>query len=91
MGAALDVFLRRLPGVGQMPTPYRCSGCGNRTRFDVTTRRRTLAYHHFSLSGELTVENEKVLAEEIEEVACRWCGSAREVEQLDERGERAQA
>ena len=59
---------------------YRCTACGNLTRFDVTVRRRSRAFHHFSLGGELTVEEEVVLGEEIEEVSCRWCGSGRSVE-----------
>jgi DNA-directed RNA polymerase subunit RPC12/RpoP len=63
---------------------YRCTACGNLTRFDVTATRRTRAFHHYSLGGELTVEEETVLAETVEEVACRWCGSARSVEVLAE-------
>ncbi len=62
------------------PVRYRCAACGNLTRFDVTTTRRTRAFHHFSLGGELTVEDEDVLSETVEEVACRWCGSGRAVE-----------
>ena len=61
---------------------YRCAACGNLTRFDVTVTRRTRAFHHYSLGGELAVEDEVVLAETVEEVACRWCGSARAVEVL---------
>lgn len=68
-----------IAGVGAR---YRCSACGNLTRFDVTLRRRTRAFHHYSLGGELVVEHEDVLAEEIEDVACRWCGTGRGVEQL---------
>jgi DNA-directed RNA polymerase subunit RPC12/RpoP len=63
---------------------YRCTACGNLTRFDVTATRRTRAFHHYSLGGELSVEDEVVLAETVEEVACRWCGSARAVEVLTE-------
>ena len=67
-----------------MPTArYRCAACGNLTRFDVTVTRRLRAFHHFSLGGDLAVEDEEVLAETIEEVACRWCGSSRAVEPLD--------
>lgn len=55
-------------------TTYRCETCGNRTRFDVTIARRTRAYHHYTLGGELTVEEEEVLDEILEEVICRWCG-----------------
>ena len=63
---------------------YRCSACGNRTRFDVTTSRRTRAFHHFTIGGELTVEDEQVLGEEVEDISCRWCGTGRSVEVLRE-------
>jgi len=62
---------------------YRCTACGNLTRFDVTTTRRTRAFHHYSLGGELSVEDEEVLHEEVEEVACRWCGSGTSVEPVE--------
>ena len=55
---------------------YRCAECGNLTRFDVTVTRRTREYHHFSVGGELEVEDRELLAERIEEVACRWCGAS---------------
>lgn len=64
------------------PARYRCTSCGNLTRFDVTTSRRTRAYHHFTVGGELTVEDEQVLSETIETVECRWCGAAGRVEPL---------
>jgi hypothetical protein len=54
---------------------FRCSACGNLTRFDVVTTRRTRAFHHFSVAGDLTVEDESVLDERIEEISCRWCGA----------------
>jgi DNA-directed RNA polymerase subunit RPC12/RpoP len=63
---------------------YRCSACGNLTRFDVTLTRRTRAYHHYTVGGELSVEDEQVLSEMVEEVSCRWCGSPRAVEELRE-------
>ena len=74
------------PGVAfAVPTVlYRCAACGNLTRFDVTTTRRTRAFHHYSLGGELSVEDGEVLAEAVEEVSCRWCGSGAAVEQLAE-------
>src|SRR5947207_14103829 len=56
-------------------TRYRCSACGNLTRFDVTVTRRTRAFHHYSIGGELSVEDTEVLSEVVEEVACRWSGS----------------
>jgi len=64
-------------------TRYRCAACGNLTRFDVTITRRTRAFHHYSIGGDLTVEDEEVLAETVEEVACRWCGSGGSVEQVE--------
>jgi hypothetical protein len=59
---------------------YRCGACGNLTRFDVTTTRRTRGFHHYNLGGELTVEDEQVLDEVVEDVSCRWCGHGRSVE-----------
>jgi len=61
------------------PVRYRCAACGNLTRFDVTTTRRTRAYHHYSLSGDLSVEEHEVLTEVVEDVSCRWCGSGKAV------------
>ena len=61
---------------------YRCTACGNLTRFDVVTTRRTSAYHHYSLGGDLAVEDEQVLAETVEEVTCRWCGRGAPVDRV---------
>ena len=61
-----------------MPTRYRCSGCGNLTRFDVVATRRTKAFHHFSVGGDLSVEDEEVLEEQVDDVTCRWCGAGRD-------------
>ena len=58
-----------------MSTRYRCAACGNLTRFDVVSTRRTRAFHHFSVGGELTVEDEEVLDARVEQVTCRWCGA----------------
>lgn len=65
-------------------TRYRCSACGNLTRFDVVALRRTKAYHHFSVGGELHVEDEVVVDETVEDVSCRWCGSGAAVETIDQ-------
>ena len=75
-----------VPGVAS--TRYRCAACGNLTRFDVVTDRRTRAFHHYSVGGELTVEDEEVLSEDVVEVTCRWCGHGRAVEALED-GEEA--
>ncbi|MCB0977552.1 MAG: hypothetical protein KDB02_08850 [Acidimicrobiales bacterium] len=61
---------------------YRCTSCGNLTRFDVTVTRRTRSYHHYTVGGELNVEEESVLEETVESVECRWCGAAGHVETL---------
>ena len=65
-------------------TRYRCTACGNLTRFDVTTTRTTRAFHHYTVGGALEIEEEQVLAESVDEVACRWCGHGRAVEVLTE-------
>ncbi len=66
-----------------MPARYRCTACGNLTRFDVTSTRRTRAYHHYSVGGDLDIEAEEVLDERVEEVTCRWCGHGGAVEALE--------
>jgi hypothetical protein len=45
------------------------------TRFDVVAVRRTQAFHHYNLAGDLTVEDESILDERVAEVRCRWCGA----------------
>lgn len=52
---------------------YRCTGCGNVTRFDVVATTRSRTYQHFDLGGERRVEEEEVLSREVETVTCRWC------------------
>jgi hypothetical protein len=61
-------------------TPYRCSACGNKTRFDVVETKRVRSFVHFTLGGEATVEEEEVLGRTVEQVVCRWCGSAAAIE-----------
>jgi hypothetical protein len=65
------------PSVG--PHRFRCTACGNLTRFDVTSTRRTRAYHHYTVGGELRIEDEEVLAESVDDVVCRWCGTGASV------------
>jgi hypothetical protein len=57
------------------PVRYRCTACGNLTRFDVTSTRRTTAFHHYTVGGELEIEDVEVLADDVESVTCRWCNS----------------
>jgi hypothetical protein len=65
---------------------YRCTACGNLTRFDVTVTRRERAYHHYSIGGELRVDEREVLSETVEAVSCRWCGHGRAVEPIADDG-----
>lgn len=55
---------------------YRCSACGNLTRFDVTVSRRVKEFRHFSVGGDLTIESTEVLDEQVERVECRWCSAS---------------
>jgi transposase len=69
--------------IPHVPVRYRCRSCGNLTRFDVVATRRTSAFHHYSVGGELTVEEEELLEERVERVTCRWCGASGDnIEQL---------
>jgi hypothetical protein len=62
---------------------YRCAACGNLTRFNVVGTRRTKAFHHFSVGGDLTVEDVEVLEDSVEEVSCRWCGNGNAIEVIE--------
>ncbi len=55
---------------------YRCDACGNKTRFDIFESKRVRAFHHFTLAGDDSIEEEEVLDRTIEKVVCRWCGSS---------------
>jgi hypothetical protein len=63
---------------------YRCDACGNLTRFDVTTTQTTKAFHHYTVGGELELEDEQVLAHNVDQVVCRWCGHGRSVVEITE-------
>lgn len=65
-------------------TRYRCRSCGNLTRFDVVEARRTRSFHHYTVGGELEVEDVEVLESAIESVQCHWCGGGGDVEELTE-------
>ena len=54
-------------------TRWRCTRCGNLTRFDVTRSTRTREFLHQDLAGEASVEEQETLADTIEEIRCRWC------------------
>ncbi|MEV8328391.1 hypothetical protein ACFV84_03210 [Kitasatospora sp. NPDC059811] len=61
-------------------TRWRCTLCGNLTRFDVTRTARVTEFLHFDLAGESKVEETEVLSETIESVRCRWCNAVDQVE-----------
>jgi hypothetical protein len=68
-----------------VPTPaadtrWRCTLCGNLTRFDVMRSTRAREYVHVDLSGEPAVEERDVLADVVEQVTCRWCKAVDQVE-----------
>jgi len=62
---------------------WRCGGCGNLTRFDVTRTRKTTEYWHFDLAGEPAVEETELRSEVVEQVSCRWCGRDDAIELVD--------
>jgi hypothetical protein len=70
----------RIPGPGER---WRCGGCGNLTRFDVTRSLRTTEFWHFDLAGDHRVEEQDVQSEQLESVSCRWCGRADAVVVVD--------
>jgi hypothetical protein len=64
-------------------TRWRCTLCGNLTRFDVTRSSKVVEYVHLDLAGEPSVEEREVLSETVESVRCRWCNAADQVELVD--------
>jgi len=71
-------------GASAQATRYRCTACGNLTRFNVVTSHRTKAFHHYSVGGDLTVEDVEILDQSVDEVSCRWCGNGKSVEVIED-------
>ena len=67
-----------------VPIRYRCTACGNLTRFDVVETTTVRSFHHFTVGGELTVEEPEVLKRSVDQVTCRWCGHGRAIEEITE-------
>lgn len=65
-------------------TRYRCDGCGNLTRFDVTISQTIKSFHHYTVGGELQIEDEEVQSRHVDEVVCRWCGHGHSVVEIDD-------
>ena len=59
---------------------WRCTACGNLTRFDVTRTERAVEFVHVDLAGQPSVEEREVLSETVEHVTCRWCNAVDQVE-----------
>ena len=59
---------------------WRCGGCGNLTRFDVSRTRRTREFWHFDLSGSHRVEESSTEVDDVSSVTCRWCGRSDAIE-----------
>lgn len=62
---------------------YLCRGCGNRTRFDVTEVVRRRLFCHYTLGGDLNIDEETILERQVEAVTCRWCDRSDAVILLD--------
>lgn len=56
----------------------RCTACGNLTRFDVVRTTTAKEYQHFTLAGEMNVDESEVITEIIESITCRWCQASAE-------------
>jgi hypothetical protein len=67
---------------------WRCSLCGNLTRFDVTRATRAREYVHVDLSGVAVVEERELLVDTVEHVSCRWCNAVDRVELVSRPGTR---
>jgi hypothetical protein len=65
-------------------TKYRCTACGNLTRFDVVESTTVRSFHHYSVGGELSVEEPEIVSRRVDSVVCRWCGHGQNVEVLGE-------
>ena len=62
---------------------WRCTLCGNLTRFDLTRVSRAREYVHVDLAGAPTVEERELIEDTVEHVTCRWCKAVDQVEIID--------
>jgi hypothetical protein len=67
-------------------TRWRCGHCGNLTRFDVVRSRTVAEYWHFTLAGDPEITEVEVTAEDVQRVACRWCGATDRIELVPRHG-----
>ncbi len=61
-------------------TSYRCTACGNRTRFDVYDTVERRRFEHADLAGDVVVEDEHIISRTVDKVVCRWCDRSETVE-----------
>ena len=61
-------------------TRWRCTVCGNLTRFDVLRTTKAREYVHADLAGAQAVEERELLEDVVEHVTCRWCNAVDQVE-----------
>jgi ribosomal protein L44E len=52
---------------------YRCSHCGNKTRFDIFERLERRVFAHYDLAGQMNVDEEETISRIVLRVVCRWC------------------
>jgi hypothetical protein len=45
------------------------------------------SFHHFTVGGELTIEESSIINRVVDSVSCRWCGHGRDVEEITLDGE----
>ena len=79
-------FQGRYPSV---VTRYRCRACGNITRFEVVETSTTRSYHHFTVGGDLAIEDPVIVDAHVESVTCRWCGHGRRTSRRSRTTERS--
>lgn len=65
-----------------MTDTYRCTACGNKTRFDVYDTVRRVRFEHADLGGAVTVESEEIVERTIDRVECRWCERSDSIESV---------
>ncbi len=61
-------------------TRWRCTSCGNLTRFDVLRTLKVQDFVHADLAGEPVVEERVVVSDTVERATCRWCNAVDQVE-----------
>lgn len=59
---------------------WRCTVCGNLTRFDVLRTTKAREYVHADLAGEQSIEESDVIEDVVERVTCRWCNAVDQIE-----------